>query len=54
MKEWVMIHEIKALYDNGKGCSIRSVAREIGASRNTVRKYLRLDESDIAEIQEIR
>ncbi|OPL11178.1 MAG: integrase [delta proteobacterium ML8_D] len=54
MKEWVMIHKMKALYDNGKGSSIRSIANELGASRNTVRKYLRLDEAAITDMQENR
>jgi transposase len=54
MKEWDMIHKIKALYDNGKGSSIRSIAKELGISRNTVRKYLRMDESAITKVQEER
>ena len=36
-----MIHKIKALYDEGNESSIRSIARELGISRNIVRKYLR-------------
>jgi len=43
-----MIHKIKALYDEGKGMSIRGIARELDISRNTVRKYLRMDEVEIA------
>ncbi len=54
MKEWVMIHKMKALYNNGKGSSIRSIANELGAARNTVRKYLRLDEAAITDMQENR
>ena len=46
-----MIHKIKALYDNGKGSSVRSIAKELGISRNTVRKYLRMDESAITKMQ---
>ena len=46
-----MIHKIKALYDEGNGSSIRSIARELGISRNTVRKYLRMDEGAITEVQ---
>ena len=37
-----MIHKIKALHNEGAGLSIRSIARELGISRNTVRKYLRM------------
>ena len=44
LKEWVAIHKIKALHNEGAGLSIRSIARELGISRNTVRKYLRMDE----------
>ena len=40
-----MIHKIKALHNEGAGLSIRSIARELGISRNTVRKYLRMDEA---------
>jgi len=46
-----MIHKIKALYDDGNGSSIRSIALELGISRNTVRKYLRMDEGAITEVQ---
>ncbi|MBS3800025.1 MAG: helix-turn-helix domain-containing protein, partial [Thioalkalivibrio sp.] len=35
-----MIHRIKALYDEGRGLSIRAISRELEISRNTVRKYL--------------
>ncbi len=47
-----MIHKIKALYDNGNGSSIRSIAKELEITRNTVRKYLRLDEGAISQMQE--
>lgn len=47
MKGWIMIHKIKALYDNGNGMSIRAIADELKISRNTVRKYLRMDEAEI-------
>ena len=43
-----MIHKIKALHDGGKGLSIRAIGQRLGLSRNTVRKYLRMDESAIA------
>ena len=49
-----MIHKIKALYDNGKGSSVRSIVKELGISRNTVRKYLRMDEVIITKMQEER
>ena len=42
-----MIHKIKALYDEGNGLKIRAIARQLGISRNTVRKYLRMDEAAI-------
>ena len=46
-----MIHKIKALHNEGAGLSIRSIARELDISRNTVRKYLRMDEVAIGEQQ---
>ena len=46
-----MIHKIKALHNEGAGLSIRSIARELGISRNTIRKYLRMDEVAIGEQQ---
>ena len=49
-----MIHKIKALYDDGNGCSIREITRELNLSRNTVRKYLRMDEAEISANQENR
>jgi transposase len=47
MKEWVMIHKIKAWYDEGRGSSIRTIAQQLRISRNTVRNYLRMDEGEI-------
>ena len=49
-----MIHKIKALHNEGDGLSIRSIACQLGISRNTVRKYLRMDEAAIGEQQERR
>lgn len=47
-----MIHKIKALYDQGCGLSVRAISRELNLSRNTVRKYLKLDERDVSLVQE--
>lgn len=52
MKRWNVIHKIKSLYDDGNGISIRAISRELGISRNSVRKYLRLDEATIARQQD--
>ena len=49
MKRWPVIHKIKALYDEGRGMSIRAIAKELGISRNTVRKYLRMEVGDISK-----
>lgn len=46
-----MIHKIKALHDRGKGLGIRTIARQLGVSRNTVKKYLRMDEESIQQRQ---
>lgn len=47
-----MIHHIKSLYADGEGQSIRSIAAQLKISRNTVRKYLRLDEAVISQQRE--
>ncbi|RLA41221.1 MAG: IS21 family transposase, partial [Gammaproteobacteria bacterium] len=49
MKEWVVIHKIKAMYDEGKEASIKEIRRSLNISKNTVRKYLRIDEQEIQE-----
>ena len=42
-----MIHKIKLLYDNGNGYSSRAIANELQVSRNTIRKYLQMNEEEI-------
>ncbi|WP_459869347.1 IS21 family transposase, partial [Endothiovibrio diazotrophicus] len=42
-----MIPKIKAMYDGGRGSSVREIARALKISRNTVRKYLAMDEEQI-------
>jgi transposase len=49
MKRWSMIHKIKAMYDEGRGRSIRQIAKELSISRNTVSKYLKMHEEQISE-----
>ena len=49
MKEWIVIHKIKSLYDNGNGLTERKIAKELGISRNTVSKYLKMPEPVISE-----
>jgi len=51
LKEWIVIHQIKALYNQGKGLSIRAIARKLKISRNTVRKYLAMDEETIQKMK---
>src|SRR5690625_6210394 len=48
LKEWNVIHKIKGLYDNGSGLSIRAISKELEISRNTVRKYIAMDEATIS------
>ncbi|MBF0211885.1 MAG: MarR family transcriptional regulator [Desulfamplus sp.] len=54
MKGWIMIHKIKALHDNGNGLSIRQIAQELRLSRNTVSKYVNMEESEIERRQSQR
>ena len=49
-----MIHKIKALYDNGEGLKIRAIARQLGLSRTTVKKYLKQDETVTQQQQTVR
>jgi transposase len=52
MKDWNMIHKIKALYNEGNGLNISQIARELNITRNTVRKYLQMCSGDISDYQE--
>jgi transposase len=47
-----MIHKIKAMYDEGRGSSLRAIAAELKISRNTVRKYLRMSAEEITAYRE--
>lgn len=49
-----MIHKIKGLYDQGNGMSIRAISQELNISRNTVRKYLQMQETQISNYQNDR
>lgn len=49
MKRWDMIHKIKMLHDNGNGLSMRQIRDELGISKNTVKKYLKMDEEAICK-----
>jgi len=44
-----VIHQIKALYNNGNGLGKRAIAKQLNISRNTVRKYLDMDEQTISQ-----
>ena len=46
-----MIHKIKGLYDEGRGLSLRAISLELDISRNTVRKYVQMDETQISAYQ---
>ena len=45
-KTLLKVGQVKEIYENdGKGHSIRGIARELEVSRNTVRKYLKLPQA---------
>ncbi|MDQ6996101.1 MAG: IS21 family transposase [Mariprofundus sp.] len=44
-----MIHKVKSLYEKGRGLSERELAKKLGISRNTVRKYINMNEEDIQQ-----
>ena len=46
-----MIHQIKALYNEGNGLSARKIAKRLGISRHTVTKYLKLTAAEITNVQ---
>ncbi len=47
MEGWTMIHKIKAMYDKGNGYSKKQISEDLSISRNTVRKYVDMDEEEI-------
>ena len=42
-----MIHKVKSLYDEGHGLSERAIAKKVGITRNTVGKYIKMNENEI-------
>ena len=52
MKEWIVIHKIKAMYSEGSGSSIRQIAKALGISRNSVKKYLSMDVGEVSRSKE--
>jgi len=46
-----VIHQIKALHNQGNGLSARKIAKQLNISRNTVSKYLALEEQAITEMR---
>lgn len=44
-----MIHQIKALHNQGNGLSERKIAKQLGISRNTVSLYLNMSEAEITD-----
>ncbi len=44
-----MIHKVKSLYDKGHGLSKCAIAEELGISRNTVKRYIGMNEKKIQQ-----
>ncbi len=42
-----MIHKVKSLYDQGHGLSKRAIAKKLGISRDTISKYINMNEREI-------
>ena len=42
-----MIHKVKSLYDQGHGLSKRAIAKKLGISRDTISKYINMNEQEI-------
>jgi transposase len=51
MKEWIVIHQIKSLYNDGTGLSVHKIAKQLNISRNTVSKYLTMSAEQIAALK---
>ncbi len=51
MKEWIVIHQIKSLYNDGNGLSVHKIAKQLNISRNTVSKYLAMSAEEIAALK---
>ncbi len=49
MEGWTMIHKIKAMYDEGRGYSKKQISKDLSISRNTVKKYIGMDDEEIVE-----
>ncbi len=52
MKDGIMMHKIKALWDEGRGSSQRAIAEQLKVSRNTVKQYIEMSAEEVAAYQE--